>query len=413
MEKKIRANNVICDSCGNGFYLKLSRIERAKNHFCSVRCATDFKKRVYLGQNNPNSKYVYDDKIFDCIDTEFKAWFLGWILSDGSIGKGGNVTIAIDSSEIVILEKIQKMFCKEIEIKKIKNRNLVSYTISSKYMVNRIKEIAGIPSDVFAISSNMFALNDIPDSLFYHFVRGYFEGDGYVADIVKSKKSISPNCKITSNSEYIVHAIADRMGIACSFYLDGASYILSYNGVNALDFLGKLYDGAEFFMTRKRDLYIDACMWEPTLKNSSKIIDNIKFAKTQKEAVIPSKKNVSDSGYDLTLIGVYKKKGEVVMFETGIMVSPPFGYYFDLIPRSSIIKSGYILANSIGVIDRTYVGSIKVPLIKVDKTKPDLELPIKIAQLVPRKICHFDAVEVESLEMTARGEGGFGSTDKK
>ena len=100
------------------------------------------------------------------------------------------------------------------------------------------------------------------------------------------------------------------------------------------------------------------------------------------------------------------------MFDTGIKVSPPFGWYFDLVPRSSIIKSGYMMANSFGVIDRGYTGNILVPLIKIDPLAPDLELPKKIVQLIPRPIINLQVIEVASLENTLRSDGGFGSSDK-
>ncbi len=100
--------------------------------------------------------------------------------------------------------------------------------------------------------------------------------------------------------------------------------------------------------------------------------EEFKFCKNEKDAVDPYKKNASDSGYDLTLIKKIKTDGNVEFYDTGISVEPPYGYYFDLVGRSSISKSGYILANNMGIIDRTYRGNIIVPLIKMNKEKPDL-----------------------------------------
>ena len=138
----------------------------------------------------------------------------------------------------------------------------------------------------------------------------------------------------------------------------------------------------------------------------------ISFKKTRIDAVPPFKKINSDSGYDLTLLQRIKTIGNVELYETGIAVKPPSGYYFDMVPRSSIIKSGYILANSIGIIDADYTGSIKVPLIKIDDKKPNLELPIRLVQIIPRKIEHFELKEVKELDDTERGNNGFGSSGK-
>ena len=69
-----------------------------------------------------------------------------------------------------------------------------------------------------------------------------------------------------------------------------------------------------------------------------------------------------------------------------------------------------MLANNVGVIDRGYTGEIMIALIKVDDSAPDLELPCRIAQMIPRRIAHVNFVEVNDIEQTTRNDGGFGST---
>lgn len=132
---------------------------------------------------------------------------------------------------------------------------------------------------------------------------------------------------------------------------------------------------------------------------------------TDNRAKMPTKAHRTDVGYDLTLIDVWKTDGDVTFYETGVIVSPPSGFYFELVPRSSLSKTGYMLANSVGIIDPDFRGSIKVPLIKITKEKPDITLPFNCVQLVLRKIddCVFDQVDI--LEQTERADGGFGSTN--
>lgn len=141
-------------------------------------------------------------------------------------------------------------------------------------------------------------------------------------------------------------------------------------------------------------------------------LKSIKCLKTRDDAVLPNKSNVNDSGFDLTLLKKYKDIGKVTLYHTGIKVRPPYGFYFDLVPRSSIIKSGYILANSVGIIDQEYRGEIFVPLIKIDPDAADLELPCRLVQLIPRKFYNMNVEEVSTLDITVRNEGGFGSTGK-
>ena len=138
--------------------------------------------------------------------------------------------------------------------------------------------------------------------------------------------------------------------------------------------------------------------------------EKTKVILTREDAVLPSKSSPSDSGFDLTLIDIAKKIGKVTLYNTGVKVQPPFGMYFDMVPRSSVIKSGYMLANSVGIIDQGYTGEIMVPLIKIDPDAPDLQLPNRLVQLIPRKWHHMQIENVTELENTTRSEGGFGST---
>ena len=135
---------------------------------------------------------------------------------------------------------------------------------------------------------------------------------------------------------------------------------------------------------------------------------------TKEGAVIPKKAGNDEVGYDLTAISLDKvMNGNTYMFDTGIQVMPPDGYYLEIIPRSSIVKTGYMLANSIGIIDPTYRGNLKIVLTKVSDTAQDLVLPFTKCQLVVRKMESFDIVDIGDSEWkeTTRGDGGFGSTD--
>jgi dUTP pyrophosphatase len=132
-------------------------------------------------------------------------------------------------------------------------------------------------------------------------------------------------------------------------------------------------------------------------------------------AVMPAKAYPEDVGYDLTIISLVKKTGKnIFMYETGVQVAPSDnGFYIEILPRSSIFKTGYILANSVGVIDPLYRGTLKVVLVKTDESMPDIILPFKGFQLIVRKIENVPLIRGEINMDTSRGSGGFGSTDNK
>lgn len=134
-------------------------------------------------------------------------------------------------------------------------------------------------------------------------------------------------------------------------------------------------------------------------------------------AILPTQAHSTDVGYDLTLIDVAKQIDQyTALYETGIIVKPPVGYYFEIVPRSSLSKSGYMLSNSVGIIDCTYTGSLKVALTRVttyvcdSKINLNMILPSKCVQLILRKQYSTAFMVVESVNETERGQGGFGSS---
>ncbi len=165
----------------------------------------------------------------------------------------------------------------------------------------------------------------------------------------------------------------------------------------------------------------------------------VKLSKLSEDAKVPTRANDTDTGYDLTFIGVEKIVGDVIFFKTGLSIEPPAGFYFEVFPRSSISKLGLSLANSVGVIDEAYRGEVMVPIrvhhnlmgqgVKPAEVfaSPILELfgqkatsmsnvasmilknQPRMTQLVLRKRydCSFEESEVSQTE---RGDGGFGSS---
>ena len=139
--------------------------------------------------------------------------------------------------------------------------------------------------------------------------------------------------------------------------------------------------------------------------------------------VIPRKAYPSDIGYDLTLVREVKTLNEnTVMYDSSISVIPPFGYYIEIVPRSSLSKYGYMMANSIGIVDPSYQGTLKVVMTKVVDSAESILLPLTRFQLILRKIhdCDTEVQYIESddnnnnaeiVEYMTRGTGGFGSTD--
>ena len=403
--------NSICCVCGKEFHVKPKRIKRIKNEFgitCSKDCSNKLKIKMYMGRKNPNVKYEkLDDNFFKEVNSEEKAYLLGWIASDGSV-EPGKISIAINEKDVECLEMLKNIICRELPITP-KKTDLMSFTISSKTISNDVCKLLNI------LPEKKSHIVDFPnlenDELKWSFLRGYFDGDGTIHNITETCRS--PYCGITSYSEIMRKSIIDFCKIPC--IEDKNNNSLGWSGNNALDFLDKLYKNSNFRLYRKYNLFLDISTWVPSVSYSRYYKnEHCKWSKTRKDAVSPSKERASDSGYDLVLLEKIKTVGKVEFYDTGIKVKPNFGYYFNLVPRSSISKTGYMLANSIGIIDRTYLGNIIVALIKIDDSAHDLVLPMRLVQIIPAHIVNFKMIEVDSFDVleTERGEGGFGSSNK-
>ncbi len=150
---------------------------------------------------------------------------------------------------------------------------------------------------------------------------------------------------------------------------------------------------------------IPTCSSESGYKDKPK---HTKLVKCHDDAVVPTKAHPTDSGYDVTVIRHVEGTN---LYGTGWKISPPNDMtYYELYSRSSLHKLGYILANGVGIIDTHYRGEIFVPLIKIDQSKPDLELPCRIAQLIPKTRVDVEFEVYKTLDETERGSGGFGSS---
>jgi dUTP pyrophosphatase len=139
----------------------------------------------------------------------------------------------------------------------------------------------------------------------------------------------------------------------------------------------------------------------------------LEYQRLSADAVELALPRQGDAGYDLTVISVEKSKhtDDVFIFGTGLAINPPEGYFAELVPRSSISNTGYMLANSVGIIDPNYRGEIKIALRKIEKNAKDIILPCRIAQLILRPIIRVPVLQKERLNETERGAGGFGSTN--
>jgi len=132
----------------------------------------------------------------------------------------------------------------------------------------------------------------------------------------------------------------------------------------------------------------------------------VKIKKIHPNAVIPKYAKSHDAGMDLTTVGIEKTKNHTT-YHTGLAMEIPEGYVGLLFPRSSVYKTGQVLANCVGVIDSGYRGEI---MLKYTLGSDQYYIGDRVGQIIVMPYPQIQFEEVDELSKTDRGSGGYGST---
>jgi len=238
-----------------------------------TRCAVQHRARR-LGLEKPNNFCNY--RFFESIDTEEKAYWLGFFAADGWVHKyknknGAVVGIKIQYNDINHLKKFNK--CIEGNYKISDDWTNCSISTKDKNKLNHMCAIKISSIDMYndlvshGITSNKtftFKFPEtIPEHLIRHFMRGYFDGDGCL-----SIKNITPQCYYLSASKQIIYdfkEIIDNIGITSTrmdiLERDGCAtiwriWINQGKDKNIVKFLNYLYKDATVYLDRKYEKYI-------------------------------------------------------------------------------------------------------------------------------------------------------------
>ena len=132
---------------------------------------------------------------------------------------------------------------------------------------------------------------------------------------------------------------------------------------------------------------------------------------------LPVYESQGSSGMDIRAAvkeRVLLKPGEIKLISTGLAVSVPPGYEAQIRPRSGLaLHHGIGMVNSPGTIDSDYRGEIGIIMINWGTEPFEIKSGDRIAQMVFSRVYRADLVEVNDLDATSRGDGGFGHTGVK
>ncbi|NWR40879.1 DUT protein, partial [Regulus satrapa] len=138
----------------------------------------------------------------------------------------------------------------------------------------------------------------------------------------------------------------------------------------------------------------------------------LRFTRLSENAFAPSRGSARAAGYDLySAYDCVIPPMEKAVVKTDIQIALPSGCYGRVAPRSGLAAKHFIDVGA-GVIDEDYRGNVGVVLFNFGKETFEVKKGDRIAQLICERIYYPELEEVEALDDTERGEGGFGSTGK-
>lgn len=204
--------------------------------------------------------YSYCENIFETIDTEEKAYWLGFLYADGNIEKDKNVIeLALQESDIEHLKKYRnflhlnnKPF--DYKVRRFETTNKYSYRFSvcSANIKNDLIKLGCFPSKTYTLK---FPTNEqVPNHLIHHFIRGYIDGDGciYTSSNKISLEVLGTMSFLEGYKQWV------NLGVSKIYKFNHANvYRVINSGKYALNILHRLYSEATIFLERKYKKYLD------------------------------------------------------------------------------------------------------------------------------------------------------------
>ena len=251
---------------------KMSTVAIGKIYGCTHKPITKVLKKYEINRvGNGRRQYNLNEHYFDKIDTPNKAYILGFLYADGYNGREkATVTMSLQEEDGYILEQIRQELESEkpLEYLDYSNKHDFGYTYKNQYrllmfsahMCDQLASLGMVPN-----KSLVLEFPSIPEHLYSHFIRGYFDGDGSLClHITKTgRKQSLITFTSTDSLCYEIQSILKQVldisggGIYDASCHNGVTKVLSYCGNRQVKtILDYLYKDADMYLTRKHDKYL-------------------------------------------------------------------------------------------------------------------------------------------------------------
>lgn len=223
---------------------------------------------LYNGYNveNKQNRTKFNETIFDSIDTEEKAYWLGFIFADGYISSSKyTFEISLKGTDKHHLDKFNNFMQHEdqnhVKLSNIKLNGKIfercRWSVTNKHLWKTLNNLGCTPQKSLTLqfpNLNIFKTKN----LICHFIRGYFDGDGSFSRTINAR-TVSPNVSLLGTYEFLSQ-ISNVSTIKGHFLHDKRhdqnTYIMYFTQFDTIIFLDYIYRNASIYLDRKYNLYL-------------------------------------------------------------------------------------------------------------------------------------------------------------
>jgi intein/homing endonuclease len=188
----------------------------------------------------------YDEKVFDIIDTEEKAYWLGFLYADGY--NGDTLEISLKESDKEHLEKFKRFLRSDIPIAHRTKTKAVRFSMKSKYLQDRLRELGVVRNKSLILTFPKF----LSEGLTRHFIRGYFDGDGCISIRSSGKQEGQVRVNLLGTEKFLLDLL-EVIQIDCNIHRksNNKAYHFELFGKKAIEFIDLMYSESSICLHRK------------------------------------------------------------------------------------------------------------------------------------------------------------------
>ena len=237
----------------------ISLTEMGKREKVDRRTLAKHFKELGIEIVNKQNCSKFNEHIFDQIDSEEKAYWLGFIFADGYISSSPlregvkNVyqfEISLGIKDIEHLNKFKKFIAFKKDI--ITDKNRCRFIVANKHLWTTLNKLGCTPNKSLSLK-----FPNIPQNLVKHFIRGYFDGDGCISRHVHNT-CVTPHIELLGTKQMLEHVLL-YSGISANYKHDKRhseeTWSLEWTKDLGIEFINYLYNNCSVYLNRKYELY--------------------------------------------------------------------------------------------------------------------------------------------------------------